>query len=55
MTDVRKPTNSERKVRFEGRVLTSDQLDAVSGGLSSMVSEVLKNFGSAVNTSARGS
>jgi bacteriocin-like protein len=55
MTDMRKPTSSERKVRFEGRVLTDDELDAISGGqLSSMVSEVIKNFGGAVQTAARG-
>ncbi|MGY8685395.1 hypothetical protein Q2941_47900 [Bradyrhizobium sp. UFLA05-153] len=55
MTDIRKPTSSERKVRFEGRVLSNDELEAVSGGLGSAVSEVLKNFGGALNTSARGS
>jgi hypothetical protein len=53
MTDMNKPTGSERKVRFEGRDLTDDELDAISGGWSG-VSEVMKNFGGALNTAARG-
>jgi len=54
MTDMSKPTSSERKVRFEGRVLTDHELDAISGGqLSSMVSQVIKNFGEALKASGR--
>jgi len=54
MTDMRKPTSSERKVRFEGRVLSNDELDAISGGqLSSMVSQVIKTFGEALKASGR--
>ena len=52
MTDMSKPTSSERKVRFESRVLTDDELDAISGG-SGMVSQVLKNFGEAAEAAAR--
>jgi bacteriocin-like protein len=54
MTDMRKPTSSERKVRIEGRVLSNDELEAISGGLSSMVSQVIKTFGEAVKASGRG-
>jgi len=55
MKDMRKPTSSERKVRIEGRVLSNDELEAISGGLSSMVSQVIKTFGEAVKASGRGS
>jgi bacteriocin-like protein len=54
MIDTSKPTSSERKIRFESRVLTDDELDAISGGLSSMVSQVIKTFGEAVKASGRG-
>jgi len=40
--------SSERKV-----VLTADELDAISGGLGSMVSEVIKNFGQTLQSVGR--
>jgi hypothetical protein len=36
------------------RELREDQLELVNGGLSSAISEVIKNFGGALNTAARG-
>jgi hypothetical protein len=51
MKDTSKPTSSERKVRFEGRVLTDDELDTISAG--SMVSQVIKNFGAALQSTGR--
>jgi hypothetical protein len=52
MPDMSKPTSSERKVRFESRVLTDDELDAISGRLS-MVSQVIKSLGEAAKASGR--
>ena len=44
-----------RKTKQDIRPLRTDEVEAVSGGgLGSMVSEVMKNFGSALNTAARG-
>ena len=36
-----------------GCVLTADELDAISGGLGSMVSEVIKNFGQTLQSVGR--
>jgi hypothetical protein len=52
-TETRTP-----QVDHDVRVLRNDELDAVIGGgifqpLSSAVSEVIKNFGAALNTAAR--
>jgi|SoiMethySBSTD1v2_1073268.scaffolds.fasta_scaffold901440_1 hypothetical protein len=49
MTDSQKKTPEIKELR-------DAELDAVTGGasMSSMVSEVLKNFGNALNTAARG-
>jgi hypothetical protein len=58
MTIISKPNSSDH------RALTNDELDRVVGGtkaeahisqtLSSMISEVMKNFGGALQTAARG-
>jgi hypothetical protein len=58
-------TKNNKAISLEhSRVLTIDELEAVAGGsnaeariqstLSSMVSEVIKNFGAALQTAARG-
>jgi hypothetical protein len=36
------------------RELREDELELVNGGISSTISEVIKNFGGALNTAARG-
>jgi hypothetical protein len=41
------------EIKLSDRVLSDAELDRVSGGASS-ISEVLKNFSSALNTAARG-
>jgi hypothetical protein len=63
MTQISKPIGQELNV-WQGRALKDDELDAVSGGdfkaesqvqqtLSSMVNDVIKNFGGAMQTAAR--
>jgi hypothetical protein len=63
MTQISKPISQELNVS-QGRALKDDELDAVSGGdfkaesqvqqvLSSMVSDVIKNFGGAMQPAAR--
>jgi hypothetical protein len=49
-------THNTEAVREPSRDLTEDELSLVSGGsaLSSAVSEVMKNFGGALQTAARG-
>jgi len=57
MTDTRKleEQTSENKSKASGE-LKGSELDRVTGGgpLSSAISEVMKNFGGALNTAARG-
>jgi hypothetical protein len=63
MTQISKPISQELNV-LQRRALKDDELDAVSGGdfkaesqvqqaLSSMVNDVIKNFGGAMQTAAR--
>jgi hypothetical protein len=59
MTRERKPAGPPAEpvvINESSRLLSDHELDHVSGGgvLQSAVSEVLKNFGSALNTAARG-
>ena len=64
MTQMSKPISLELNV-LQDRDLKDDELDAISGGdvkaesqiqqtLSSMVSDVIKNFGGAMQAAARG-
>jgi len=46
-------TKSRKPQDHEVRTLRNDDLDAVSGGLSSAISEVIKNFGQAMQTAGR--
>jgi len=54
-----KSETQARKVEQGIRTLRNDEVDAVAGAgifsaISSAVSEVMKNFGSSLNTAARG-
>jgi len=54
-----KSETQTRKVEQDIRALRHDEVDAVAGAgmfsaISSAVSEVMKNFGSSLNTAARG-
>jgi hypothetical protein len=64
MTQMSKPISLELNV-LQDRDLKDDELDAISGGdvkaesqiqqtLSTMVSDVIKNFGGAMQAAARG-
>ncbi|WFT82074.1 MULTISPECIES: hypothetical protein [unclassified Methylobacterium] len=61
MSEKKEPTHhdldrqgSEMACELKDRDLNDCELDNVVGGLSSSVSEVMKNFGSALQTAGRG-